>query len=90
MGACGRRVPAAVGPHVAPVLAALELPGGTRTFLDKAVRTANEEFTGTLGANLVAHPRSRAPLPHWDPHWTTSGAFDTVTVANPVSSLGGG
>ncbi|PBC65621.1 hypothetical protein BKI49_02565 [Streptomyces sp. Tue6028] len=52
MGACGPR----------PVLAALELLSGPRTFLDEAVRAANEKFTGTLGVNLVAHPRTMAAL----------------------------
>ncbi|WP_381557676.1 aldehyde dehydrogenase family protein [Streptomyces eurythermus] len=59
--------PAAPGPaltteHFAPVLAVLELPGGPRRFLAEAVRTANEEFAGTLGVNLVAHPGTMAVL----------------------------
>jgi len=44
------------------VLGVLELPGGSREFLDTAVRAANEQFTGTLGANVIAHPRTIAEL----------------------------
>ncbi|WP_225830126.1 aldehyde dehydrogenase family protein [Streptomyces sp. NK08204] len=59
--------PAEPGPalsteYFAPVLAVLELPGDARQFLGEAVRTANEKFTGTLGVNLVAHPRTIASL----------------------------
>jgi aldehyde dehydrogenase (NAD(P)+) len=42
--------------YFAPVLGVLELPGPD--FLDTAVATVNEQFTGTLGANLIAHPRT--------------------------------
>ena len=44
--------------YFAPVLAVLEVPGTGRAFLDAAVRLANEEFAGTLGANLIADPRT--------------------------------
>ncbi|MET8541730.1 aldehyde dehydrogenase family protein, partial [Kitasatospora sp. NPDC004799] len=54
--------PALTTEYFAPVLAVLELPGGPRQFLDKAVRTANDRFTGTLGVNLVAHPRTISRL----------------------------
>ncbi|WP_411129159.1 hypothetical protein [Streptomyces sp. x-19] len=54
--------PALDGAYFAPVLAVLELPGSPHQFLDDAVRTANETFTGTPGANLIAHPRTVAPL----------------------------
>ncbi|MFF8726624.1 aldehyde dehydrogenase family protein [Streptomyces sp. NPDC015171] len=63
----GNLDPAAPGPaltteYFAPVLAVLELPGAARPFLDEAVRTANEEFAGTLGVNLIADPRTVAAL----------------------------
>ncbi|MBV9444393.1 MAG: aldehyde dehydrogenase [Streptosporangiaceae bacterium] len=48
--------------YFAPVLGVLELPGSPRTFLDAAIRTANERLAGTLGANLIAHPRTIAAL----------------------------
>ncbi|WP_434599894.1 aldehyde dehydrogenase family protein [Streptomyces sp. A5-4] len=59
--------PRAPGPlltteYFAPVLGVVELPGDARAFLDAAVRTANEDFAGTLGVNLIAHPRTLAGL----------------------------
>ncbi|MEU8528807.1 aldehyde dehydrogenase family protein [Streptomyces sp. NPDC048629] len=42
--------------YFAPVLGVLELPGGPREFLDRAVGTANDELLGTLGANVLADP----------------------------------
>ncbi|MET7701814.1 aldehyde dehydrogenase family protein [Streptomyces sp. NPDC005485] len=54
--------PALTTEYFAPVLGVLELPGDARQFLDTAVRTANEKFTGTLGVNVIAHPRTIAEL----------------------------
>ncbi|MEU0406071.1 aldehyde dehydrogenase family protein [Streptomyces sp. NPDC006197] len=54
--------PALTCEYFAPVLAVLELPGDAGTFLEGAVRAANEEFAGTLGVNLIAHPRTIARL----------------------------
>ncbi|MFI7585527.1 aldehyde dehydrogenase family protein [Spongisporangium articulatum] len=42
----------------APVLGIVELPGDAPQFLQAAVRSANEEFHGTLGVNVVAHPKT--------------------------------
>jgi len=42
--------------YFAPVLGVIELPGTGKEFLATAVRTANEDFVGTLGVNLIAHP----------------------------------
>ncbi|MFE9446215.1 aldehyde dehydrogenase family protein [Streptomyces sp. NPDC006602] len=54
--------PALTTEYFAPVLGVLELPGNAGEFLDEAVRTANGKFAGTLGVNLVAHPRTIAAL----------------------------
>ncbi|MFE5913520.1 aldehyde dehydrogenase family protein [Streptomyces wedmorensis] len=54
--------PALTTEYFGPVLAVVELPGDARTFLDAAVRTANDRLTGTLGANLIAHPRTISTL----------------------------
>jgi aldehyde dehydrogenase (NAD(P)+) len=54
--------PALTTEYFAPVLAVLELPGDAAAFLDNAVRTANADFTGTLGVNLIADPRTIAAL----------------------------
>lgn len=48
--------------YFAPVLGVLELPGDVRTFLDAAVEAANERFTGTLGVNIIADPRTISSL----------------------------
>jgi aldehyde dehydrogenase (NAD(P)+) len=52
--------PALTTEFFAPVLAVTELPG--TGFLDAAVALANEQFAGTLGVNLIAHPRTIAAL----------------------------
>ncbi|MFX0578230.1 aldehyde dehydrogenase family protein [Nocardia nepalensis] len=44
--------------YFAPVLGVIELPGDTGEFLAEAVRVCNSEFEGTLGINVIAHPRS--------------------------------
>ncbi|TFB87533.1 aldehyde dehydrogenase family protein [Cryobacterium algoricola] len=40
----------------APVLGVIELPGTGQAFLDAAVTVANEDFLGTLGANILGTP----------------------------------
>jgi len=42
----------------ASVLAVVLLPGSGDAFLREAVRFANEHLHGTLGANLIVHPRT--------------------------------
>ena len=42
--------------YFAPVLGVLELPGTGQEFLDTAVETANHDFLGTLGANILGLP----------------------------------
>lgn len=43
--------------YFSPVLGAIELQGTGKRFLDAAVATANRDFLGTLGANVIADPR---------------------------------
>lgn len=46
-----------------PVLAVTTLPGATAAeFLDRAVDFCNMSLTGTLGVNLIAHPRTLRSL----------------------------
>jgi acyl-CoA reductase-like NAD-dependent aldehyde dehydrogenase len=45
-----------------PVLGVIELPGSGQVFLDAAVTTVNEDFLGTLGANLLIDPKERRRL----------------------------
>ncbi|GAB3040164.1 aldehyde dehydrogenase family protein [Parafrigoribacterium mesophilum] len=71
LGPAGRRllvadaVSDAAGPadalsteYFAPVLAIVELPGRGTDYLGAAVAMANDRLTGTLGANVIAHPRT--------------------------------
>ena len=44
--------------YFAPVLAIAELPGRGADYLRAAVDLANTELAGTLGANIIAHPRT--------------------------------
>ncbi|MET9266597.1 hypothetical protein [Amycolatopsis sp. NPDC004079] len=48
--------------YFGPVLAVTQLPGDPRQFLDRAVDFANEKLAGTLGANIVLHPRTKRRL----------------------------
>jgi aldehyde dehydrogenase (NAD(P)+) len=57
--------------YFAPVLGVIELPGLGQEFLTAAVRTANEDFVGTLGVNVLAHPRTLRQL---------GAAFDQALV----------
>ncbi|HEX4444549.1 MAG TPA: aldehyde dehydrogenase family protein [Galbitalea sp.] len=45
-----------------PVLGVIHVAGVGQAFLDAAVATANTEFLGTLGANLIIDPRTRKRL----------------------------
>ncbi|KXF48844.1 aldehyde dehydrogenase [Rhodococcus sp. SC4] len=44
--------------YFAPVLGVLELSGPAGSFLSDAVKVSNEQFAGTLGVNLIVHPRT--------------------------------
>ncbi len=44
--------------YFAPVLTITSLPGLGREFLSRAVAFANQQLEGTLGANVVAHPKT--------------------------------
>jgi aldehyde dehydrogenase (NAD(P)+) len=46
----------------APVLGVLELPGRDLDFLETAISTVNDDLAGTLGVNLIAHPRTLRQL----------------------------
>jgi len=48
--------------YFAPVLGVIELPGTGAAFLDEAVRTANEDLAGSLGANVIIRPDTRRAL----------------------------
>jgi aldehyde dehydrogenase (NAD(P)+) len=44
--------------YFSPVLGVIQVPGTGQAFLDAAVDTANDRFAGTLGANLIADPKT--------------------------------
>lgn len=48
--------------YFGPVLGVAELPGEGAEFLTAAVTAANERLRGTLGANIVIHPRTRRSM----------------------------
>ena len=48
--------------YFAPVLGVVELPGLGQDFVDAAVRHANDELAGTLGANVIVDPATQASL----------------------------
>lgn len=48
--------------YFAPVLGIVELPYDGEQFARKAVTTVNEKFVGTLGVNLIAHPKTIADM----------------------------
>lgn len=45
------------------VLAVVTLPGEIETYLHDAVAFANDKLEGTLGANLIVHPRTESAFP---------------------------
>lgn len=48
--------------YFGPVLGVTELPGDGAEFLDVAVAFVNTRLSGTLGANILVHPRTRRAL----------------------------
>ncbi|MGH3724825.1 MAG: aldehyde dehydrogenase family protein [Mycobacterium sp.] len=42
--------------YFGPVLGVIELDSAGAQFVQEAARVANDEFVGTLGANIIAHP----------------------------------
>ncbi|WP_433677688.1 aldehyde dehydrogenase family protein [Nocardia sp. CA-119907] len=48
--------------YFGPVLGIAEIPGTGAAFLDNAVAAANRRLHGTLGANLIVHPKTIAEL----------------------------
>ncbi|WP_396923028.1 aldehyde dehydrogenase family protein [Mycolicibacterium sp.] len=48
--------------YFGPVLGIIELDSSGEQFAAEAVRVANDEFVGTLGVNIIAHPESISGL----------------------------
>jgi hypothetical protein len=72
----------------APILAVAELPGDDpATFLGRAVETANERLRGTLGANVIAHPRTIRTLGTTFDHAIAELRYGAVAI-NAWTGLG--
>ena len=50
--------------YFSPVLGVIHVPGTGQAFLAAAVDAANDEFAGTLGANVIADPKTIQELGH--------------------------
>ncbi len=48
--------------YFGPILGVAELAGTGAEYLERAVTVANEKLRGTLGANILIHPRTRRQL----------------------------
>ncbi|WP_438823337.1 aldehyde dehydrogenase family protein [Nocardia cyriacigeorgica] len=57
-----RHEPLLTEEYFAPVLGVVELPGTGAAFAQAAARTANADFSGTLGVNIIAEPGTIAEL----------------------------
>jgi acyl-CoA reductase-like NAD-dependent aldehyde dehydrogenase len=70
-----------------PVLGVVELPGTGAAFLDAAVETVNRDFLGTLGANIIAAPRTIRALGTGFPASVARLRYGTVAI-NTWTGLG--
>lgn len=71
----------------APVLGVVELPGTGLEFFQSAVATANDDFAGTLGVNVLVHPSTMRKL--GDAFETTLAALHYGCIAvNAWTALG--
>ncbi|WP_068271265.1 aldehyde dehydrogenase family protein [Aldersonia kunmingensis] len=66
--------------YFAPVLGVLELPGSGTEFLTAATNAANDQFVGTLGVNVIAHPRSIGELGDSFESMITDLRYGTIAV----------
>lgn len=66
--------------YFAPVLGVITLPGLGQEFLDNAVAHANDELTGTLGANVLIDPTTLAALGDGVDHAIAELRYGTVAL----------
>jgi aldehyde dehydrogenase (NAD(P)+) len=66
--------------YFAPVLGVIELPGTGAAFLDEAVRTANDELAGSLGANVLIRPDTRRALGSRFEHAIEALRYGTIAI----------
>ncbi len=70
-----------------PVLGVIELPGTGASFLDAAIETVNRDFLGTLGANIIAEPRTIRELGRHFRDAVASLHYGTIAI-NTWTGLG--
>ncbi len=66
--------------YFSPVLGVIDLPGTGQRFLDTAVDAANEDFAGTLGANILIAPTTLAELGIGFEHAIERLRYGTIAV----------
>ncbi|MEN8675269.1 aldehyde dehydrogenase family protein [Nocardioides sp.] len=66
--------------YFSPVLAVVEVPGSGTDYLRAAASFANEQLVGTLGANVIVHPRRRKALGADFESFLESLRFGTIGV----------
>ncbi len=73
--------------YFAPVLGFLELPGQGQEFVDRAVNTVNDDFLGTLGANVIVAPETMRYLGHDFDEAIAKLRYGTIAI-NAWTALG--
>ncbi|KHO28020.1 aldehyde dehydrogenase [Mycolicibacterium setense] len=70
--------------YFGPVLGVIELDteddNSAERFLEEAVRVANDEFVGTLGVNIIAHPDTLAGLGDKFDHLVEQLRYGTIAI----------
>jgi acyl-CoA reductase-like NAD-dependent aldehyde dehydrogenase len=73
--------------YFGPVLGVAELPGTGEDFLERAVTASNDRLHGTLGANLIVHPRTMRELGDALDRWVERLHYGTIAI-NTWTGLG--
>ncbi|MDN5744820.1 MAG: aldehyde dehydrogenase family protein [Nocardioidaceae bacterium] len=66
--------------YFSPVLGVVEVPGVGDEYLTNAARFVNDELVGTLGANVVIHPRQRRGLGTSFDSFVASLRYGTIAI----------
>ncbi len=66
--------------YFSPVLAVVEIPGDGIAYLRAASRFVNERLEGTLGANVLVHPRYRRKLGREFEWFVESLRYGTIAI----------
>lgn len=66
--------------YFGPVLGVIELDVPDDQFAEEAVRVANDEFVGTLGVNIIAHPDSIKAMGDKFDHLVEQLRYGTIAI----------